>query len=183
MNPFKMLEEEHRVIERALEVLEAISERIALGEQPPVNDLRHVLHFIVTFADKCHHGKEEDKLFPAMELKGISRVEGPLGILKVEHDLGREYVEHMRRGVKDILNGNPRGYDVFRRNATEYVKLLRGHIEYEDEEVYPLGMRVLDEESLGKLCKEFEDVERSIGEGVHEDHIKMLDELYRRYCD
>jgi hemerythrin-like domain-containing protein len=39
------------------------------------------LEFFRGFADKCHHCKEEDRLFPCMEARGIPREGGPIGVM------------------------------------------------------------------------------------------------------
>jgi hemerythrin-like domain-containing protein len=36
------------------------------------------LVFLKEFADRCHHGKEEDFLFPALEKAGIKKEGGPI---------------------------------------------------------------------------------------------------------
>jgi hemerythrin-like domain-containing protein len=60
----EVLSDEHRVIERVLAVLQKLTTR------PVENSLdcwRKALDFFSHFADQCHHFKEEQVLFPAME--------------------------------------------------------------------------------------------------------------------
>ena len=52
-------------------------------------DLDDAMDFIKTFADSCHHAKEEDLLFPAMGEAGFPSRGGPVGVMLMEHEQGR----------------------------------------------------------------------------------------------
>lgn len=81
MKPTEQLKEEHKAIKLMLKVLEAMCRRLENKENIPKEHFEKVLEFIKVFADKCHHGKEEDLLFPAMEKAGIPREGGPLNVM------------------------------------------------------------------------------------------------------
>ena len=67
------LRAEHEGILRMLAVLEAMAGKLGGPEAPPPAQWEAVLEFLRVFADKCHHGKEEDVLFPALEKAGMPR--------------------------------------------------------------------------------------------------------------
>lgn len=182
MDPLKILEEEHRIIEKNIAVLESISERILSGEEPPVEDLEKTIDFIKTFADKCHHGKEENKLFPKMESRGVPRFEGPIGVMLFEHEVGRRYVKSMVEALSSIKSGSKKGYLEFRSHALGYAQLLREHISKEDNILYPIARQVLKSRDFEELKEEFEKVEEELGLGVHEKYVKLVGELYEKYC-
>ena len=77
------LREEHEGVLAGLKVLE----NMAASDDVSVQDARDLAEFIALFADKCHHGKEEGLMFPAMEKVGIARERGPIGQMLVEHTL------------------------------------------------------------------------------------------------
>lgn len=182
MDPLKILEEEHRVIEKALSILENVSEQILAGEKPPVEDLEDIIDFIRTFADRCHHGKEEKRLFLKMEARGIPKIGGPIGVMLMEHEMGRSYVRGMREAVDSIKRtGDDRGYLDFRSNALGYVQLLREHIGKEDNILYPLARQVLNHTDFEELERGFEEVEVELGVGLHGKYIGLIEELYIRY--
>ena len=59
-----------------------------------------------------------------------------------------------------------------------YVRLLRAHINKEDNVLYPMGERILTAEDQQWLAKEFDRVEaEEIGAGVHEKYHQMAHEL------
>jgi hemerythrin-like domain-containing protein len=176
-DPIAALMEEHRVIEKALSILEKIVEIVNSGSDPDKNDLLKLLEFFSVFADKCHHGKEEDRLFPLMEARGIPREGGPIGVMLLEHEEGRSYVRAMRRVVEGGLSDKQSLVD----NALRYVNLLREHIYKEDNILYPMGKRVFTAEDIERLEREFEEVEEKLGRGVHEKYVAIIDDLYRKY--
>lgn len=79
MKPTDILEEEHRAIKRMLKVAEAVSGQLESDGKIPLEDLERIVDFIRGFADRCHHGKEEDLLFKEMITAGIPKEGGPLG--------------------------------------------------------------------------------------------------------
>lgn len=83
---------EHRAIERMLAVLDAAGGRLEAGERVRPDLLREAVDFVRNFADRCHHGKEEDNLFPRLEELGVRREGGPLGVMLFEHDEGRAFI-------------------------------------------------------------------------------------------
>jgi len=72
MKPTDMLKAEHRAIERMLTVMEHAVANAEQGNNVKPEVFDDALKFIQTFADGCHHRKEEALLFPAMEMVGRS---------------------------------------------------------------------------------------------------------------
>ena len=67
MKPTEILSSEHRVIEQVLDCLDQIitgAERTGKLDSAAATD---AVDFFRTFADQCHHGKEETHLFTALE--------------------------------------------------------------------------------------------------------------------
>ena len=89
------LRREHRVIERVLRVLRSLVGKFEAGGAFPADDFRDCVKFFRLFADACHHGKEEDLLFPAMEAQGMPHDTGPIAVMLYEHRVGRECVKKM----------------------------------------------------------------------------------------
>jgi hemerythrin-like domain-containing protein len=163
-----MLRHEHEVILRALAVLERIGQGLEAGRPPDRAVLGRLVDFFRTFADRCHHGKEEAHLFPALERHGIPKEGGPLGVMLREHEEGRALVRAMEEG---------RGPEVARA-IRGYVILLRAHIDKENNVLLPLAEQVLPEEEQHALLRAFEEVEQAVaGPDVHERLLAELDRL------
>jgi hemerythrin-like domain-containing protein len=182
MNALEQLRQEHKAITTMLDILEAIASRLEKGEGVDANDLERVLEFISVFSDRCHHGKEEDLLFPAMERAGIPREGGPIGCMLSEHDRGREHVRQMREATAAYTRGDVHAGPVIARSARDYVGVLREHIDKEDTILYPMAEQHVPRRELEALEDAFEKVEtQRVGKGKHEAFHRLLESLAEKY--
>jgi hemerythrin-like domain-containing protein len=174
------LKTEHRAIERMLAVLEAAAQRLESGQRVRPGLLREAVDFVRNFADRCHHGKEEENLFPRMEAAGVPRAGGPLGVMLAEHDQGRRYVAAIANAIDAYEGGDGSAAAIIAESARGYVGLLRQHIGKEDNVLFPMADRVLSLEDQRELEQRFEEIETEVmGPGVHERYHRLLDDLER----
>jgi hemerythrin-like domain-containing protein len=182
MKVTEQLEEEHAVIKSMLEVLEEICKRLEAGGDVDIKHLDHVVEFIQVFADKCHHGKEEGLLFPAMEKAGIPKEGGALGVMLAEHGDGRNYALKMKEAVAEYKAQGAEAALKFIENARNYIGLLSRHIDKEDNVLYPMADEALSKNKQKELFEEFERIEIDrIGSGTHERFHILLDYLRAAY--
>jgi len=182
MKPTEQLKEEHKAIKVALSILSNVSKKLKSGETVNQEDLGRILEFIKSFADTCHHGKEEDLLFVAMEKVGIPRDRGPIGTMLREHETGRSYVRSMSEAIEKYKAGETSYSSQFIQNAGRYVELLTQHIDKEDNILYPMADTQLSEEKQRQLIEEFEKLEQErIGIGKHEELHELLHNLKDKY--
>lgn len=93
MMPVGPLMTEHRLIERMVVRMEAASQDIRRTEKVDGSFIQVAVDFLRTYADRCHHGKEEDLLFKALKTKKLSDAHrSTLDQLEREHRVGRELV-------------------------------------------------------------------------------------------
>ena len=173
-SPTEVLKHEHRVIERVLAVIERLAEKPGIGSKEA---WEKAIDFIRNFADKCHHLKEEQLLFPALEEHGIPRDGGPVGMMLLEHEEGRALVRAMAEALPHAAV-DPKMETVLKQNARAYLRLLREHIQKEDEILFNIAQDVLPPEEQKRLARDFERHEaEEIGAGVHEKYVKVVQEL------
>jgi len=178
----EQLKEEHQAILLMLEVMEAVCKKLETGEDVTIDDLNDMVKFIKDFADKSHHLKEEDLLFPAMEEAGIPREGGPIGVMLSEHTTGREYVKGLSLGIEEYAKGNTSAASQIIENARNYSSLLSDHIYKEDNVLYPMVKLHLSREQHEELVKEFETVDSEIiGLDKQKELIDILDRLKATY--
>jgi len=158
--PTDVLRDEHRVILRALDVLEAAAARLAGGRPLPAGWWAEIIAWLRAFADKNHHAKEETSLFPAMVKAGVPSDGGPIGVMLDEHTRGRSLVRAMEAGEPAARAAK----------AREYLALLREHIDKENGVLFPLADAVLDEAAQRALQREFEAVEVEQGKDASIPH-------------
>lgn len=149
MNSIKTLVNEHDNILRMLDVVHSASLKILDGSPVDVSDFRKIVDFIRKYADKTHHGKEEEYLFKVMvdELGAMGENLIRHGML-VEHDIARLYVSDLEAGL-DAYEAAPT--DEARLSilvaAGSYEQLLRRHIQKENDVVFPFSEKSLSEQS------------------------------------
>jgi hemerythrin-like domain-containing protein len=170
-----LLSDEHRVIERVLAALERLTEKPALAS---LDSWKKALDFIRRFADQCHHLKEEKILFLALEEHGIPNEGGPIGMMLIEHEEGRSYVRAMFDALGKIEAGDSSAQAALYDNAKQYLRLLREHIQKEDEILFRMADEVLSADEQKKLLAAFAEHEaEEMGAGVHEKYLTIAQEL------
>lgn len=180
MSATRVLKDEHRGVERMLTIVEAAARRLEAGNDVPPDLFLNAVDFFRGFTDGCHHAKEEQKLFPAMEKRGVSRESGPIGVMLAEHEMGRTYVRAMAEAGQRYMHGDKSAAVGLVQSGRSYASLLRQHIAKEDGVLFPIADRVLSEAEHEQLFEDFETIEREkTGPGEHERYHRMLDELER----
>lgn len=168
---------EHQAILSALLILEKMAADSENGNPPDQKDILDFIGFLKEFADKCHHGKEEGLLFPAMMAFGIPDRGGPIGAMMSQHEHGRQLIREMESAASPALDPLK-----FATAARVYIALLRDHIQKENLILFPMAEKVLPDASKAKLYEGFEEhEEKVIGHGRHEQLHAMLHDLQEKY--
>src|ERR1039457_7287948 len=178
--PVEMLEAEHRVIQKMVAGMSVLAEQLELGEPVDVSLLESIVVFLRTFADRCHHGKEEAFLFPALLRRGVPSHGCPIGGLTMEHQKGRVMVGEMADAVRGYAAGQPSVRENLVKSLRALVAFYPNHIWKEDYLLFPLAGKVLTPEDQQELMDKFETVERELGLDVHEGFDKVAAELERK---
>jgi hemerythrin-like domain-containing protein len=180
--PVEILTHEHRIIERALRALRGVCQKLESGTSIPVEVPAQLVEFIQTFADRCHHGKEEKHLFPELEARGVPRDGGPIGVMLYEHEMGRGFVREMADAAAAYARGESEAAARFVRAAHSYMDLLAQHIYKEDNVLFRIAENVLDAAAKAALVEAFEKEEVALGVGTHEQYETLVSELERAWA-
>ncbi|MFQ5507116.1 MAG: hemerythrin domain-containing protein [Planctomycetota bacterium] len=159
-HPVDILEDEHKVILAVVAALDKERKTVVSG-----GELKR--EFIVNFADRCHHAKEEDLLFPLLVELGMPEDQGPIYVMNQEHIEGRNYTRMLRESAEA---GDREG--VLTASAG-YVALLEEHIEKENGILFEHARGIIPRERVQELLASFEAVEKE----------KFGPETQRRYRD
>jgi hemerythrin-like domain-containing protein len=158
MLPIGPLMIEHRLIEKMITV---IQREIKNSEQqkkinPEFVDL--AVDFIRTYADRCHHGKEEDILFRDLSQKSLSGEQRQImDELLEEHRQGRRVVAGLVEAKRQYLNGNQAALSEILSFLRFLVNFYPKHIEKEDQHFFMPMMNYLSPaEKEGMLREELE---------------------------
>ena len=174
--------QEHDLIVQVLASLQAMSDKLAAGGDIPRQDIADFGRFFRDFADKCHHGKEEDRLFVKMMEIGFPKDSGPLAVMFSEHDAGRREV----RGLLAVGNGSGPLSSAEKAKVLnyvgEFVPLLYAHIQKENNVLYPMAQNSIPPEEFEQLDASCEAFDREISGQVDPEALKALAaKLKRRY--
>ncbi|HOY68214.1 MAG TPA: hemerythrin domain-containing protein [Candidatus Ozemobacteraceae bacterium] len=182
MKPSDQLRAEHDAILTMLGVLDRICLRLERREPVPQEHLTGLMEFFQVFADRCHHAKEEEFLFPAYEQAGVPRDHGPIGCMLAEHQQGRQEIARMKQAIEGMTAGQREAVAVFVAAARGYRELLEAHIEKENQVLFPMGDRLVTPDRQETLLKEFDQLEETrIGAGKHEAFHRLIETLEATY--
>ena len=182
MKATQQLKDEHEGIKLMLNIMETICNDLEKGKELNINHFGKILDFIKGFADKCHHGKEEDILFPTLVNHGMSKEGGPIAVMLHEHELGRDHIKSLSSAFEDLKEGNKAALENIVSGTRSYIELLRNHIEKENNILFMMADKVLDEKEQSTVFEDFEKLEiEKIGPGKHEEYHRLLKELKNIY--
>ena len=165
MTAISQLMEDHQLILQALDALDAFAAKPPRGEEDKA-ELGRFVRFIREFADTRHHGKEEDILFVAMVAAGFPRDGGPIAVMLMDHEAGRAHVSVMAGKAGQASPWTAQDRATAFAAARGYADLLRGHIQKEDEILYPMARHRLHEEAMRRVdrdCAAFEEKQIAAG--------------------
>jgi hemerythrin-like domain-containing protein len=173
MGPVAMLEAEHDAIRIVVGVMAVLAERLELDQDVPTQALHELVEFMRLFGDRCHHGKEEQVLFPMLEQKGVPIQGCPLGVLVHEHERGRALVTELEQASLAYAEGQADGLDRLRKSLQGLTALYPGHMWREEYLLFPMAKKILSAEEMDAVQERFDRVEAELGAGVHE-HLHQL---------
>lgn len=181
MTATEQLRTEHKAIRIALILLDILRNKIENEGIADVEKLEKLAEFFSVFVDKCHHGKEENMLFPKLEKIGIPRENGPIGVMLTEHEFGRDYIRIINESIKSY-KVRPDGSTLEKmvEAIKGYIDLLEQHIYKENNILFAMADMHLSDEIQKELFEKFEMFEiNEIGPQKHEEFHKMLNEVKR----
>ena len=173
--PAGPLMKEHRTIERMIRVIE---NKMRVMDEKSVTDLRFIdieIYFLKIYADRCHHGKEEDILFKELENRPIS-VEHKkiMDSLISDHAYGRKMVgalvdarDRYQKGDKTVLK------DIIDR-LRDLIAFYPRHIEVEDRHFFLPCMKYFSQDEQDSMLAEFQ---RFDAELIHEKYKAVVSDL------
>ena len=144
-----LLVEDHKIILRAIDVLEQMAERVKNHQALEHDDVEILVRFLRSFADDYHQGKEESALFPELR-RVLTAREGPVHRILFEHDQERSLVD----GIEDALF-TKKGPE-FVQLAHRLIELMRDHVRKENDVLFTIVDRSLSAEQDQNVVAQFE---------------------------
>jgi hemerythrin-like domain-containing protein len=171
------LRKDHDLIEKAIRAMETTLQLLKQGKTIPKSILLPTIDFSKNFTDVCHHGKEEESLFPELEKRGFPRHMGPIAVMLMEHEITRQIADRMEESTKEYLNsGNTQKLIA---DISEYIEHVRQHLWKENNRLFVMAEMRLQGEA-DQITKSLNDVERQKLESLGKnrtDYEKMISDL------
>jgi hemerythrin-like domain-containing protein len=144
MQPIAPLMIEHRLIERLVGLMRRELERIRANilvapefafVDPVFIDV--AVDFMRTYADHCHHGKEEGILFAELSSRELApELKKIQAELLQEHELAREYTRELVKAKEDYLREEPEAVNRVIFYLEKLTAMYPRHINKEDQHFF-----------------------------------------------
>ena len=181
MSAIEILEDEHKVILRMVKVLTALHGRLESGDDVDAATLTDILDFFRAFADKGHHAKEEDILFPTLEKNGVRPQGCPIGTLKNEHKQGRALMAALNDAIGKYTSGDSIARLAISTTIKGAIDLYTDHIWREGYLLFPMTKKVLSKSELEGLTENFCKVETRFGSDFHHKYEQIVERLEKSF--
>lgn len=187
MDPTRCLRDEHQVILKVLDCFDVALRRASLEQRLEPGTIGRFVEFFRGFADRCHHCKEEDRLFPCLEACGMPREQGPIAVMLHEHQLGRDHVRAIAESCPAAEAGNPSAFLAVLEHGRAFLELLRHHIMKEDHVLFEMADQMITGPRIVELTNSYSQAESqtaAVGGGYRDTFTRcraLADELCAQY--
>lgn len=174
-SPAGPLMAEHRVIERMLAVLERELGVIARRRKADPRLIDSATDFIRTYADLCHHGKEEDILFRRLADKPLSdELAKVMTGLVADHVRGRSMTRSLIDANSRYRSGDASALGDIETGVRNLIEFYPGHIEKEDRHFFKPCLEYFSDAEKEKMLADFDEFDRAL---IHEKYRALVEEL------
>ena len=178
MKPIGPLMKEHRLIERMIPLLDKELTQMNEEDEANVELLTVAVDFFRTYADRTHHGKEEDILFRELAKKRLSKEhQRIMNELVAEHVSARKTVSALANAKNNYHEGNPESLKDIITYARKLVGFYKAHIEKEDKHFFYPVLEYLSKKEQDDMLEEFWEFDRML---IHEKYQNIVEGLETR---
>lgn len=173
MMPVGLLMKEHRLIEKIISVWKKELDNIATIGSANLCLIELAIDFMKTYADRCHHGKEEDILFRELKKKPLSlELKKILGELIDEHCIARKTVSDLINFKSKYACGEKYSINGITKSIKLITELYPNHIEKEDKHFFLPCMEYFTKQEQERMLEEFVEFDRML---IHEKYKLMVE--------
>lgn len=166
---------EHRLIEKIIPILKNEINTINRKNQANPIFIEMAVDFFRMYADRCHHGKEEDILFRDLGKKKLSSDHKKIMDELVEdHKFARSTVGKLVEAKNSYVKGKSDAISEILKNLNILSEFYPTHIEKEDKRFFIPVMNYFSKEEQNAMLQEFWDFDKTL---IHEKYKKILEDL------
>ncbi|MBD3379793.1 MAG: cation-binding protein [Candidatus Omnitrophica bacterium] len=176
MLPAGPLMKEHRLIERMIALVAEKREKFEKKSEADPVFIEAAVDFIRTYADRSHHGKEEDILFRELKKKDMSEEhKKTMGELIEDHKYGRKVTGDLDEANASYRKGEEEALGRIKEAMDRLTELYPRHIEKEDERFFLPVMEYFDDGEKESMLEEMAEFDRGMLHRKYEDTVKKFE--------
>ena len=157
---------EHRLIERMLAVVDQENRRLRREREVDPKFVETAVDFFRMYADRTHHGKEEDIYFRTLKAKPLNDSEARLmAELIEEHRYARQIVGELEEAGRRVEAHREEALDQVEQKFQSLLDFYPRHIAKEDKTFFPAAMKYFTDEENEHMLAEFWEFDRTL---IHE---------------
>jgi len=142
----QVLHSEHDSIRAVLAAMAHFAERGAEGHAvPEARVFRAMIAYLDLFAERVHHPKEEQKLFPILRSRS-QEAASILDRLELEHKRGGNAIRKLEQSFVRWEEGGEPYFADFAKHVEEFTRFYRAHLMAEEHELLSLAQKALTKE-------------------------------------
>ena len=169
---------EHRLIERMISLIEDTLVQIESTHRVDPVFVDIAVDFIRMYADRTHHGKEEDILFRELRKRHLSdEDQRVMKELIEEHIFGRKTTKALVEANARYRNGEESALVDIAGSLQTLVEFYPKHIEKEDKVFFPASRDYFTDEEDQAMLVEFWEFDRKM---IHEKYMSVIEGLESR---
>jgi len=138
------LREDHRNMTLVLNILDRIADIAKAGEDPDFELVDEIMRYMTVYPDAVHHPKE-DVVYTELK-KRRPDLAVDLDDVPADHREIAELGSRLRDDVEAIIAGAAVRRENFIKDTSEYVQLLREHMQWEEEDLFRRVDEMIGEE-------------------------------------
>jgi hemerythrin-like domain-containing protein len=166
---------EHRLIERMLGAVQPTLERARQTQSIDPYFVDAAVDFIRVYADRTHHGKEEDILFRDLLTKDLSQIDRQvMNELIEEHVFGRKTTKALVEANTRYRKGDGAALAEVTAHLETLVDFYPRHIRKEDQVFFPAIRAYFSEQEEQAMIAEFWEFDRKM---IHEKYKSIVEGL------
>lgn len=163
MTPIGYLMIEHRLIERMIALLDKHRQYVHANQHADPDLIASAVDFFRSYADRCHHGKEEDLLFRDLESKPLEEpLKRILHELIQEHVQGRQMVGKLAEVGERYREGDQEVITEIEQQLKDLIEFYPRHIDKEDRHFFVPVMECFGKKELANLLDRFHEFDRQL---------------------
>ena len=172
-NPIEYLIAEHDVISHVENLVPHLEGYRNINKEAYEEAMQSLITFFREYADKFHHYKEEQVLFPKLNAHHNFSQQELITELEDHHELFREYLSSIETFLQE------KNYEQVQAILKKYINELLDHIAAENDELFVMAESLFNDDEIESMYFSFKDIDREFGEDKKQQLAETIEQIER----